>query len=328
MKIFNVLSDASKTVKKTDFPKITQFFLFFDVVYCRLRFHAVGKEYLMYRFYEHKNRYRKDFLTAYDMEYGIRRINEKGFTGSKYNLSLRLSEFYGREVILAPACTEELFVAFARKHKRIVLKPDKGSCGRGVTEFNYIDDDQAREFFSEIRGRVACEEYIVQHEIMDKINPYSVNTVRIVSLLDGDKVIFACSTFRTGTSSEKITDNLSRGGIGAQVDVETGIVTTTGFDYKGNRYVNHPVSGVQFIGFRIPNWDKVAQLVTKAHRKCPTCKLLGWDIAVTADGAVIVEANNAPDAPHTQLGDLVPKGKDAHRIMKTGKKYRPPKKKK
>lgn len=323
--MFKVLREAKETVKETEFSKASRFFLFFDVFYCMKKFHVTGEEYLKYKFYNHKNRYRKDFITRYDFKYGIRRINVKGFTSSKYKFYQMLPECFSREIILAPECSEETFLSFARKHKRFVVKPDNGSCGRGISVFVYTDDEQARKYFSEIKGDVVCEEFIVQHEEMNRLNPFSVNTVRIVSVVDSGEIILASGTLRTGARFGKITDNLSDGGAGAQIDLKTGIITSTGFDFDDKRYMNHPVTGVQFVGFAIPNWDKVVALVKEAHLKCSQCKLLGWDIAVTPEGAVVLEANNSPDAFLTQLGDMLPKGKDIHRVINSGKKYRPSK---
>jgi hypothetical protein len=48
-------------------------------------------------------------------------------------------------------------------------------------------------------------------------------------------------------------------------------------------------------GVRLPHWDEFAAFVINAHRAFADRVLIGWDIAITPDGLVVVEANGAPD---------------------------------
>ena len=48
------------------------------------------------------------------------------------------------------------------------------------------------------------------------------------------------------------------------------------------------------IGFRIPNWDIVMRQAVKAAELVPEMNIIGWDIAITKDGPVIIEGNEYP----------------------------------
>lgn len=50
---------------------------------------------------------------------------------------------------------------------------------------------------------------------------------------------------------------------------------------------------------KIPFWEEVSEIVTKAHCLIPNLRYIGWDIAITDDGPVIIEANH--DADHEML---------------------------
>lgn len=152
------------------------------------------------------------------------------------------------------------------------------------------------------------------------MNPDSVNTIRFVSLRNQDGVEIISATLRTGGQPGVIIDNLKKDGVGAQIEVATGIINTHGFDYKDNIYVKHPVSGVQFLGFNIPNWEQAVELVKKAHQKLPQCAMLGWDIAITRDGADIIEVNSRPGTPIMQLVHLEPKGEKILKAIHKAKK--------
>ena len=81
------------------------------------------------------------------------------------------------------------------------------------------------------------------------------------------------------------------GGIAATVDVETGRVVTDAADLDGNTYETNPYSGVKIKGFQIPHWDKVIESCKKANGRIEGVNLVGWDFAITQDGAELIEGN-------------------------------------
>ena len=99
---------------------------------------------------------------------------------------------------------------------------------------------------------------------------------------------------RVGVGDSEI-DNASSGGIYALVDCESGLVTTEAMNYKGERYERHPDTGVAFIGFSIPLWDKCKALVNEAAPLTKGVPMVGWDIAITPQGPTIIEVNESPD---------------------------------
>lgn len=320
MKFLSFPRDAYSVAKKVDSGKWSRFLICLDYIYCQVRYHITSSEYLDLQFYNYKHRYRKNFLLTYHHNEKFCKINTRGFTRSKYKFYQRIPDCFSRELILAPACGEDAFLEFCRKHKAIVTKPDGGSCGADVSIFTYKNDEQAREYFSKISDDFVCEEFICQHEKMTEMSPFSVNTIRILTLLEEGEVEIISACLKTGNRIGCIADNLRKGGVGAQIDVKTGIVSTCGFDYDGNYYVNHPLSGVQFWGFNIPNWDEAIALVKRAHKRLPQCQLLGWDIAITQNGADIVEANNRPGMRLTQMADRIPKGEKVLRAIRNAEK--------
>lgn len=280
-----------------------------DFFYCKKKFKCNLEEYLGYKFYLYKNCFRKNFIVSAHRPRFVN-INTKSFTYSKYVFYQYLPDLFKREIILAPNCGEDIFVDFYKKHKKIVVKPDRGSLGKDVMLLEYTDDTAAREYFRSIApdAHTVCEEFICQHSVLNTLNPYSVNTIRITSLLVDGEVEILSATLRCGAGADSITDNLSKGGIGAQIDIETGIICAYGKDFAMNSYSHHPVSGVQIVGLQIPNWERAVAYVKQAHKRVPQCTLYGWDIAITEDGADIVEANSKPGIRNIQQLDGVPKG--------------------
>ena len=310
-----------RTVNLLDIEKSERFFVFWDIIYCKLRFKCLYDEYVLYRLYKYNNRYRKKFLYMMTRRklYGEINVNCKGCL-SKTDQRDMIKVGLNRAMIRLPDCGAEAFLEFARKHGKMVVKPDAGSCGLGVKLFVYENDEQAREYFSGIKIPTLCEEFIRQHEEMSKLHPASVNTIRVLALCDGENVNFLSAVLRVGGREDSVADNMQNNGLGAAIDIPTGIVKTFGHDLQYKAFAYHPVTGAQIIGFRIPKWAEVLSTIEKAHKQIPDYPLLGWDVAITEDGVEIVEINRSPGSRIVQIMDQEPKGPPLFRYIKAKKK--------
>lgn len=285
------------------------FIITMDILWCRLVMKVSVNEYVKYNFQNLRHRYRKHFILQRDRN-KYTNVNVAGFTRSKYLFYTYISDLFQRELILAPFCGEDTFVQFLKKHQKIVTKPDQGSLGKGVEVVHYTNDQAAKDYFAGITTErpFICEEFIRQHPVLSQLNPASVNTLRVVSVLQDGEVEIVSATLKTGFGDDNITDNLSLGGIGAQVDVKTGVVCTYGKDFHFHAFTHHPYSGAQIIGLQIPHWDQAVALIKEGHRRLPQCMIYGWDIAITETGVDIVEANSRPGTRIMQVIDGIPKG--------------------
>jgi hypothetical protein len=62
----------------------------------------------------------------------------------------------------------------------------------------------------------------------------------------------------------------------------------------------HPVTDAEVVGRKIPCWDAVAALAERAHRVTRDRVLVGWDIAITPSGPVLLEGNSYADVHYPQ----------------------------
>jgi hypothetical protein len=53
----------------------------------------------------------------------------------------------------------------------------------------------------------------------------------------------------------------------------------------------HPDTGRRVAGEMLPSWPEARDLALEAHRRFPTLGSVGWDVALTPDGPVLVEGN-------------------------------------
>jgi len=84
----------------------------------------------------------------------------------------------------------------------------------------------------------------------------------------------------------------------APIDLETGALGQITGDKPEclSEWVDrHPVTGAMVTGRIVPHWPELKQLAIKAHTLVPERVLIGWDMAVTAEGPVLLEGNSFAD---------------------------------
>ena len=69
------------------------------------------------------------------------------------------------------------------------------------------------------------------------------------------------------------------------------------------RIERHPDSGVRFRDFLVPQWPMLREAAKHAAAAFPEFRTVGWDVALTPDGPVILEGNwhYDPDGPQITL---------------------------
>ena len=85
-------------------------------------------------------------------------------------------------------------------------------------------------------------------------------------------------------------DNFSGGGMYTILDDE-GVARHPAFDEFGGVFSAHPLTGASILGFQVPQWDAVGRLADSLAREVPEIPYVGWDIAITPEGPVVVEGN-------------------------------------
>jgi hypothetical protein len=87
---------------------------------------------------------------------------------------------------------------------------------------------------------------------------------------------------------------------GSKIDVETGRMSRAcgDRDLAPDAWWDiHPKTGAQIAGRVVSGWPAIAALAVAAHREFRIWAVIGWDIAWTPEGPVLIEGNSDPD-PH------------------------------
>lgn len=189
--------------------------------------------------------------------------------------------------------------------EKIFCKPTFGVGGKGIKVFNkrnntYINNKDNSTLDLEYIKYLSTQDYIIQkgltqHSIINKIYSSSINTFRIVTKYEGGsnvKILFAL--LRMGSNGMEI-DNASSGGLYTRIDILTGELNKYAVTNEQKKFAFHPDTNYQFEGHYITVWDEILEFIKSVALKFREIKYVGWDIAYTIDGPVLIEANNGPD---------------------------------
>ncbi len=294
--------------------------IYLDILYSSLVFGSTFKEYFLYGFNAKTYAERRTFVTTYSKQMDFTRIinNQKDceIFNNKYKTYLKFNEYYCRDAILVNSPEDyDIFSQFAKKHPKFVYKPISESHGNGVKLIDSSYVDSLESLFKDIiqGGECMLEERVIQAPEMSSLNPSSVNTVRVPAVLTNNGVKILYPYMKIGKDGSFV-DNSGSGGIMALLDLDTGIVCATPRDKSNNKHILHPDTGAQIIGFKIPKWNEVIDLVNKLAYVVPTVRYIGWDLALTENGWVVIEGNCAGQFTGQQMLDQIGK-KEEYRSL-------------
>lgn len=217
----------------------------------------------------------------------------RGMFKDKPTFNAKFKGFVNRDWVDASRCEFDEFKAFVEKHEKFFAKPIGRTGGAGARIIER-DSDTVENLYKICKEEeLLAEEIIQQHEELAKFNESTLNTLRVLTFVDSKKephVLLAVGRFgRAGN----VVDNFHGGGVGAIVDVNTGVVMTDAINRNHVRSDIHPDSKLKILGFQYPKWDEVLETAKKAALVMPEIRNVGWDVTITKEGNVeIIEGNS------------------------------------
>lgn len=291
--------NRSIEVHEKDFTNYTKDYVIRDMLYCLHRFGFSFQDYCIYGLVNKTLQCRKTFVADKLRYYYCDILNApfvKEMMTDKYVCYQNYKKFYKRDVL---GCyterDKESFLSFVSKHSRFIFKPLEEHSGHGIKIFS-TNEINVDSFVQEmlINGPFIVEELIVQGKEVAIMHPYSVNSLRVVTFVIGEKVHIIGVTWRIGVGNS-VMDNAGSGGIYASVDFEYGFVQTDAINYKGDHYNVHPDTKIPIVGYQLPQWDEAVSLIHEMATAVKGTTLVSWDIAYSTKGWLMVEANDNGD---------------------------------
>ncbi len=288
----------------------SKFGIFCDMVWCGLRYGAGYVDYDVIGFYKLNSKQRKTMLTRGINNKFVKKLNEKEYWhlfNNKNEFNDMFKEYIKRDYIYPVSADKEKTIEWLSNHKLFFAKPNDGQCGKNIEK---ISTEKWKNNFEDLYAYLVenklelLEEPIVQCEEMNKLNSSSVNTVRMVTVMnDQDEVTIIATFSRIGNG--KVVDNFNSGGMTARIDVETGKIIEDAVNKNGELFEKHPITGTTIKGFQIPNWEEAKNMVKSAAKLSKHIRYVGWDVGLSEKGPVLVEGNQFPGHDIYQVAEKI-----------------------
>ncbi|KYP15115.1 sugar-transfer associated ATP-grasp domain-containing protein [Flavihumibacter sp. CACIAM 22H1] len=299
-------------LKTTDFQKLKKFNQFavgvsgksslnlhLDSIISVFKFNTALLDYYHFRFFEQTDTDRMKWAgTGFMYEYQLRanpkssrNLLEDKILFLKHFSRLNARRFYTLNEVLDGGADLQFF--FTHGSGKAVLKGSRGQVG---AEVNVIDTDQFDPLtlpsFMKQNGYDLLEEYVIQHPDLMNLSPSGLNTIRVFTELKEGQVIFLGARLRITINSP--VDNMAAGNPAAPVDIKSGkVIGPAVFSDISKQDISvHPVTKISIVGFQVPFWERVIEMVTDATLDAGGNKSIGWDVAVSAAGPELIEGNH------------------------------------
>jgi hypothetical protein len=225
-----------------------------------------------------------------------------------------------------------------------VVKPATGVYGEAISAWTRTGDEvrdhtgklfTLAELYDALRAHAKYDRFILQqrlenHDEIIRLTacPF-LQTVRVASLLDSNgvpRLLYADWKLIVGNH---VSDNFMRGRNGnlmANIALDTGVLgparapAANGVGYDAIPI--HPVTGLLIEGNVLPCWQEVRELVLRSASLFAPLRTIGWDVAITPTGAVIVEGNRWWDPPNDAVTGPSAPGVTKHEMIAAAKLLR------
>lgn len=301
--IFKVLAHASfgkmKNVIKAVHKKSgkNSISIFFDMLWCAKRYGAGYYDYQIFAFYNLNKEQRKTFVTRLISKKFNTYMNDPEYDhlfNNKDEFNVLFKDYIGRGFLELEKATKDEVKDFVSTREYIFCKMKDLECGHGCERLKISDFADFDALYDYLTDKKFCtiEDNIVQHPALSKLYSNAVNSLRIITIIDDNNVPHCVYLVQKMGCGGSIIDNNC---LFSPVDPETGVIkypAHSGDTTKGIVYNEHPDTKIHIQGYQLPFIKEAVDMCLKAAMVVPQVRYVGWDVALTENGPVIIEGNN------------------------------------
>lgn len=211
-------------------------------------------------------------------------VNKKLYISTSKQCDIVLSDFLSNDID-----------AFA--------KPVDGECGMGIftlmVKNGVILVNGTPTNKDIVIKMLTSANYIVQnrihqHEKLDVLCDSSINTIRLQTVISKNGTIVPFGAMlRIGRKGSTV-DNWAAGGVLVGINMDHGTLKEKGImkPAYGSSVNAHPDTQVPFKDYEIPYFHEAVEMAIQIHKHFYYLHSIGWDIAITKEGPVFIEANS------------------------------------
>jgi Sugar-transfer associated ATP-grasp len=265
-----------------------------DMAYCSVVYQAGYLDYQEFEFWSLTRKERRTWITSGNANSIVLKYNQRAFRNrfaDKLTFNPLFDPYLGRSWLNVRESTATELEHFITTHGTVMAKQVDGMGGAGMSKHRADEIHDFEQFRMALldQRQYLVESFITQHPAMASLSPASVNSLRMITFFDGTSVHVMEAVLRMGNGAE--VDNYARGGMYTVLDEKTGIARYGAFDKYANTFMTHPVTGTPIVGFQVPLYPQVLELLDTIARVVPEIQYVGWDVAIGEHGPIIIEGN-------------------------------------
>ena len=282
----------------------SKIYLFFDIINCALRYQSGYVDYLLFEMWRLNKDERKTVLTRGKNNVFVKYYNNPSYNHiflNKNEFNEKFKKYLNREYIILNGNNKDEFNKFLKGKKVIFCKPTSGTHGDSMEKIVISEFKGDLYDYLYNKNLILVEEVVIQCEEMNKLYPYAINTVRIITVHKYDGEVLVVAAYQRIGNHGYIVDNYNGGGMVVPINEKTGIIEYPAVDKRKQIYYKHPMTDTSIVGFKVPKFSSAVNLAKKAAKVIDEIRYVGWDIAITDKGPVIIEGNEYPGHDIYQL---------------------------
>ena len=191
----------------------------------------------------------------------------------------------------------------------VFVKALKGNKGAGAEQWMHTGEGfssaagehlDVDAFISRFRDQSCIVQPVLEdHEALRKLGSVALSSVRIVTAKGvGTPAIAIAALLSLANKAGSV---ISHPGTMCGIDIEEGVVIQAGAVREKDRQ-GKAEQWDALLGARLPFWREAIDLVRRAHDEAfPGFVTLGWDVALTAEGPILLETNVSWSASQHQI---------------------------
>lgn len=293
--------------------KVSKFKIKMDMISNFLRYGISYTDYMKGNYFNLSRKEKKAFIKTKKFYGIINYLNDDNYRNiflDKITFNKKFKKFIGRDFVDLRETKYDDFVKFLSNKKSVFIKKHNSFGGDGIEKVVLSKKTDLVELYGKLskNKQYLIEDTIIQHDYLNKINPNVVNTIRLVTLIKDGKAHVIGNTIRLNTGEEEV---ISCHDIFGSLDNDGNLLGNI-VDDDCHIYKEHPLTKFKFDNMKIPYIKEAIKLVEKAAKVVPEIRYVGWDVAITPTGPVIIEGNFYPSYGLFQyylLNDGKPVGK-------------------
>ena len=198
--------------------------------------------------------------------------------------------------------TREEAERICESEEHLIIKPSNGTKGAGILFYDRDDNNgkTVAELFDAMSSGFVVQRIVNQHADLARLNPGTLNTIRLISFHFNNEVHILSALLRIGGSGSRV-DNVSAGGSACAV-YPTGWLHEKSVN-RQSVWTDKTATGIEYSSVQVPSYNGIKETIKNLHCQLPYFNIVGWDFAVDESGVpVFIEFNTKPGQNQISCG--------------------------